>query len=81
MPARRVTIEDVRQILVEVAGAPDPGDAAGGVDAELNELGYDSIAVLAAVAKVERDYGVKVDEGELLDATTLADLVELINAA
>ncbi|WP_192909609.1 acyl carrier protein [Gandjariella thermophila] len=81
MPAQQVTVDDLRQVLAEVAGAPNPVDASIGADAALEDLGYDSIAVLAAVAKIERDYGVKVDEEGLPTAKRLSDLVQLIKSA
>ncbi|MBB5156853.1 acyl carrier protein [Saccharopolyspora phatthalungensis] len=79
MPAQRLTIDDLRRILAEVAGEPDSIDATNGVDTELADLGYDSVAVLAAIGKIECDYGIKVDEEGLLTATTLSDVVNLVN--
>lgn len=53
MPSQPVTVDDLRQILVEVAGARNLVDVSSGADAELGDLGYESIAVLAAIAKIE----------------------------
>jgi act minimal PKS acyl carrier protein len=80
MAGQQITIDDLRQVLIEVAGAPNAVDERTGPDAELEDLGYDSIAVLAAVGKIERDYGVKVDEEGLPAATRLSEVVALINA-
>jgi act minimal PKS acyl carrier protein len=77
----RITVDELLRILTEVAGAPDSEGGAAEVDAELDYLGYDSLAVLAAVAKIEREFGVKIDEEKLPEAKMLSDVVELVNAA
>ncbi|MFD0900469.1 acyl carrier protein [Actinomadura sediminis] len=80
MAGQRITVDELQKILFQVAGEPDVAGAMDdGTEFTLEELGYDSIAVLAAMAEIERDTGVKVDDEKLATATTLSEIVTLIN--
>lgn len=65
---------------MSVAGADEAADLDGDIlDQEFGDLGYDSIAVLEAVGKVQRDRGFVLDEDALSDVRTFGELLELIN--
>lgn len=73
------TYADLRRVLREsggdVAGAPDAGDA----DVSLGDLGYDSLAVLDAVGRLSRDYGLEIPDDDITLATTAAEAVRYVN--
>jgi act minimal PKS acyl carrier protein len=75
-----ITLEDLVQIMRKCAGEDEnliANDAVANTDFE--ELGYDSLALMAASSEVEKNYGVAVDEGELAEIRNLASFVELVN--
>lgn len=74
------TIDDLRRILVEGAGAPDgPGVDTGTLDVDFGEIGYESLALLECGGRIEREYGVHLDEGQLAASRTPRALVTLVN--
>jgi act minimal PKS acyl carrier protein len=75
-----ITLEDLVQIMRKCAGEDEnliANDAVANTDFE--ELGYDSLALMAASSEVEKNYGVAVGEGELVEIRNLASFVELVN--
>ncbi|MFC0540707.1 acyl carrier protein [Kutzneria chonburiensis] len=75
-----ITLEDLVEIMRKCAGEDEnliANDAVATTD--FDELGYDSLALMAASAEVEKSYGVAVDEGELAEIRNLASFVELVN--
>ncbi|WP_037671851.1 acyl carrier protein [Streptomyces griseus] len=50
-------------------------------DRTFADLGYDSLAVIETVTRIEREYDVHLDEGEVMDAPTPAALLGLISQA
>ena len=74
-------INDLKRILVEAAGEPDAGvDLSGDITGtEFDQLGYDSIAVMETGSRIEREYGIRLDEARLVEARTPGELVELVN--
>ena len=75
-----ITLGDLVQIMRKCAGEDEnliANDAVANTDFE--ELGYDSLALMAASSEVEKDYGVAVDEDELAQIRNLASFVELVN--
>lgn len=80
MPAKEFTIEDLRRIIAEAAGEPDAAEAGADItDVEFTELGYESIALLETAARIEREFGVRLDESRLVEAATPRQLVDLVN--
>lgn len=55
-----------------------PGD--GTVDENLEELGYDSLALLDFAALLERRFGVAIPDGDVTEARTPRALLALVNA-
>jgi act minimal PKS acyl carrier protein len=74
------SIDDLKRILLEGAGAPEgPGVEAAMVDLEFQELGYDSLAVLETCTRIEREFGIALDEEVLGEARTPRALVDVVN--
>ena len=80
MSSTEFTIDDLRRILVEGAGAPDgPGVDADSLDADFDDIGYDSLALLECGGRIEREYGVHLDEQQLAETRSPRALVALVN--
>ena len=72
MTDNRLTINQLRMILQEAAGdAGYSGPDGGFEDTEFDDLGYDSISLLEAAGRIERDRGVKLDDDVIVTARTL----------
>ncbi|WP_410537957.1 acyl carrier protein [Streptomyces sp. KL2] len=81
MAATRFTVEDLRRILREGAGADESVDLDGDIlDTDFEELGYESLALLETGGRIEREYGIKLDDSALTDARTPRALIELVNS-
>ncbi|MEU6120006.1 acyl carrier protein [Streptomyces sp. NPDC047117] len=75
------TLDDLKRILLEGAGADEGVDLNGDIlDTEFEELGYESLALLETGGRIEREYGITLDDSALTDATTPRALVEVVNA-
>ena len=76
------TAADVLRILREVAGADErlgpEGQDSG--DVPLNELGYDSLALLELAARIEKLYPVQIPDSDLKDEMTPRQIVAYVNA-
>ncbi|MFE1196155.1 acyl carrier protein [Streptomyces olivaceoviridis] len=84
MSEQRFTLEDLRRVLREAAGAddgPDDGVVFGGdvQDVEFTDLGYDSLALLETVSRIEREYGISLGDAVIGEATTPRALVRAVN--
>jgi act minimal PKS acyl carrier protein len=76
------TVSDVRRILRDVAGADESVDLDGDIaDTTFTDLGYDSLALLEAAARVQRDLGVRLADDQLLAIRTPRQLVDLVDLA
>jgi acyl carrier protein len=77
-----LTYDDLFGILEECSDpeepAGPPGD--GTADEKLEELGYDSPALLDFAAVLERRFGVAIPDGEVIEARTPRALLALVNA-
>ncbi|MFC9745651.1 acyl carrier protein [Streptomyces niveus] len=78
--AEQLTSERLFVILRECAGEDDA--AASGdnrIDMEFTALGYDSLALLEATARVSREYGVEIPEEALADVKTPGQFLAVVN--
>jgi act minimal PKS acyl carrier protein len=76
----KLTEAGLMDIMRECAG--EATDLTGDVgDTPFEMLGYDSLAVLETASRIERDYGLRLDEGEVTGAKTPRDFLALVNAA
>lgn len=80
MLKKTIELGDLRRILEEGAGTEAGVDLDGNIlDVEFGDLGYDSIAIMETAARISREYDVRIDEDELVRATTPRLLLELVN--
>ncbi|GHF02198.1 hypothetical protein GCM10014715_67930 [Streptomyces spiralis] len=81
MPSIQFTLDDLRRILLEAAGADENVDLAGDIlDTTFEVLGYESIALLETGGRIEREYGIVLDDDDLADDITPRDLIDAVNA-
>ncbi|MFB7589200.1 acyl carrier protein [Streptomyces sp. NPDC056169] len=78
----RLTLDTLLQILRESAGEEEGVDLGGDIlDTPFVELGYDSLALLQATGRIERDFGVALPDDVVAEAETPALLLDLVNGA
>lgn len=81
MPSIQFTLDDLRRILVEAAGAEEDVDLAGDIlNTRFEVLGYESLALLETGGRIEREYGIVLDDDDLSDEITPRDLIDAVNA-
>ncbi|MER7826609.1 MULTISPECIES: acyl carrier protein [Streptomyces] len=65
------TLDDLKRILLEGSGAPEGGGLdLDSLDTEFSDIGYDSLALLETASRIEREYGIELDESVMGEATT-----------
>ncbi|MEV1040828.1 acyl carrier protein (plasmid) [Streptomyces sp. WC2508] len=80
MPAELFTLADLKQILLEAAGVEEGIDFDGDVlDTEFEALGYESLALLETGGRIERAYGIDLDDDVLTNAVTPRALIGIVN--
>ncbi|MCQ9131930.1 MULTISPECIES: phosphopantetheine-binding protein [Streptomyces] len=81
MASIQFTLDDLRRILLEAAGADENIDLGGDIlDTAFEVLGYESIALLETGGRIEREYGIVLDDDDLSDELAPRDLIEAVNA-
>jgi act minimal PKS acyl carrier protein len=74
------TLDDLRRILLEGAGVDEGVDLDGDIlDEPFELLGYESLALLETGSRIEREYGIVLDEDLLTDADTPRALIQAVN--
>ncbi|MGY1683321.1 acyl carrier protein [Geodermatophilus sp. SYSU D01176] len=80
MASSELTLEHLQTILRAVGGdgeaVTDHGDL---LDARFDELGYDSLALLEAGCRIEREFGIQLVDSTVTDAATPRDLITSVN--
>jgi act minimal PKS acyl carrier protein len=76
------TLDDVRRIMRNCAGAPD-GDGPG-LDGDIahvrfTDLGYDSLAMLEMAAHVQQEFGIRIPDDAIEEMTTPQAAVDYVN--
>jgi acyl carrier protein len=66
---------DVLSLVAEILEVPSDGIES---DSSLEELGWDSLADLTLISIADERFGVTIDPQSLADATTPADLADLL---
>jgi minimal PKS acyl carrier protein len=80
MAGQALTIEDLRRILREAAGEEEGIDLDGDIlDLSFEELGYDSLALLEAASRIEREHGIRLEDSTVTDAGTPQSLLSIVN--
>ena len=81
MPATSFTLDDLKRILLEGSGASEDVDlSADLLDVDFATLGYDSLALLETASRVEREYGITIDESTLSEVTTPRAFIDAVHA-
>ncbi|MFC8846786.1 MULTISPECIES: acyl carrier protein [unclassified Micromonospora] len=74
------TIDDLRRILHAAAGTDESIDPATDIhDTTFDDLGYDSLALLEAGSRIEREYGISLDDSAVIEAGTPRCLLTAVN--
>ncbi|MEV8038689.1 acyl carrier protein [Streptomyces sp. NPDC086182] len=81
MPSHEFTLDDLRRILRDGAGADEAADLDGDIaDTDFESLGYESLAMLETGGRIEREFDITLDDDALTDARTPRELIEAVNA-
>ncbi|MFC0436767.1 acyl carrier protein [Kutzneria buriramensis] len=74
----RITLADLRQILVESAGEDDL--LLGDIEhTPFAELGYDSLALIETAALIKQRFGVQIADDAIAGLATPAEVLDLVN--
>ncbi|MEU5581763.1 acyl carrier protein [Streptomyces huasconensis] len=79
MSQRYFTFDDLRVILREAAGLADESVGDDALDMPFEELGLESLAVLETGSRIEREYGITLDDSYLTEVKTPRALLEMVN--
>ncbi|MCM2387239.1 acyl carrier protein [Streptomyces albipurpureus] len=75
------TLDDLRRILRAGAGVDEQIDLSGAIaGVPFAELGYDSLALLELTGRIEREYAIRIPDGELEHTRTPAEAVTYVNS-
>ncbi|RJL35877.1 acyl carrier protein [Bailinhaonella thermotolerans] len=77
----RFGIDELITLLRECAGEDESAALSGGdiLDAEFEELGYDSLALFNTVNRIERDYRVRLPDHVVDEARTPRALIRAVS--
>ncbi|MFJ2818989.1 acyl carrier protein [Streptomyces sp. NPDC087294] len=76
----QLTTDRLMEIMRECAGDGDAIETDHRPeDVEFASLGYDSLAMLETLSRLEREFGVAIDEEEFSSAATPTELTTLVN--
>lgn len=74
-----MTIDDLRRILTDAAGADESVDLQGDIlDTPFSELGYDSLALMETATRIKHDLGIDVPEEEIAVVETPRVLLDVV---
>lgn len=73
------TAADLNRIVHEAAGEYDIDIDVRTMDADFEQLGYDSLVMLETGIRIEREFGFKLHDTTIFDSTTPRSLVESVN--
>jgi act minimal PKS acyl carrier protein len=77
----KVTLDDVRRILIACAGDLETSDLSGDIsDTPFDDLGYDSLALLETAARIKQELGVHLPDDQITELKTPRDLLDAVNA-
>ena len=76
----QITLEDLKNIMRECAGEDESVNLNGDIiDETFSALGYDSLAVLETVSRLQRAYGISISDEELDGLDTPRAFLEHVN--
>ncbi|WP_018681631.1 acyl carrier protein [Actinokineospora enzanensis] len=74
------TITELVDTLRESAGEDEDITLDGDIlTVTFEDLGYDSLALLNTVSRIERELGVRLPDGAITEANTPAELLDAVN--
>ncbi|MEV4425566.1 acyl carrier protein [Streptomyces sp. R-07] len=77
-----LTLDALRTILVACAGEDDSADLSGDIlDTTFEDLGYDSLALMESASRIEREFGITLDDDDVNEALTPRLLLDLVNGS
>lgn len=80
--SKPMTVEDLRRILIECAGLASGVEFTDAtLDAELAELGYDSLALLETAARIKQEFGVHIPDEQILTLETPRAVLDTVNGS
>ncbi|MFD3973970.1 acyl carrier protein [Streptomyces cyaneofuscatus] len=80
MPQKEFTLDDLTRILLEGAGADEDVVLDEDIlDKEFGDLGYESLALLETASRIEREYGIALDDDIFVQHPTPRTLIKAIN--
>ncbi|SEF66124.1 act minimal PKS acyl carrier protein [Thermomonospora echinospora] len=79
---QELTVTRLMEIIRECAGEGEGLAAADDVlNVEFSDLGYDSLAMLETASRIERDYGIRLPDEQVTEATTPRAFLTLVHDA
>jgi act minimal PKS acyl carrier protein len=79
---RQFTLIDLERILIEGTGMSEDVDLKGDIlDSEFAELGYDSLSMLETSSRIQREFGISLDDNALAETATPRTLIAAINTS
>ena len=80
--SKPMTFEDLRRILIECAGLTHGVEFTDStLDAELAELGYDSLALMETAARIKQEFGVNIPDEQIVTLETPRAVLDAVNAS
>lgn len=73
------TEDDLRRVMRVAVGVDDSVDLDGDItDTEFTDLGYDSLAMMEIMSRVEKEYGISVPDEAIAELPTPGRLVAYV---
>jgi act minimal PKS acyl carrier protein len=80
MPATVFDLAELRRILRDVGGtAPGVDLEADILDTSFDELGYDSLALMEAAARIQQEFGVRLDDDTVFETSSPRGLLAAVS--
>lgn len=79
MSDNEFTLAELLRILHEGAGSTESAAVGDILDTDFEDLGYDSLALLETGGRIEREYGISLDESALAETRTPRALIDVVN--
>ncbi|MDA3624711.1 acyl carrier protein [Saccharopolyspora oryzae] len=78
----KMTIDDLRRILVECAGEDEATElGADAIDTDFDDLGYDSLALMETAARIRQELGVVIPDDQVVELRTPRQVLDAVNGA